>query len=315
MNYRIVFLFLLAVSITSTVLLFSMDLYIQIYDPDWYGILNLNQKTDDEKKRIFLIGGSTVYSINALYLNEKLSENEINFEVYNLADMSDTPTRRLNSIENIIDNKPEIVFYGLGYTDFEKFEVKEFDPLSTFINNPNELFRSSLEHLLDEHLEEHFPLSPKDKSLTSLKYVLRGPDEHYHPFMSFKQGETVDLEQIKKYDLKPRYVDALEVSNNDKEVLALNSIIKKLQENNIEVVLFSFPYNRIMLDNTDHNQIENFEKMLKNKQKQFDVNLFFLHDKYSNLNIWKDRLHIANNPKTIIFTEDILEKIIEVINR
>ena len=291
-----------------------MDLYIHIYDPDWYGILNLNQKTDDEKKRIFIIGGSTLHSINAVYLNEKLSESEINFEVYNLADAADRPTQRLKSIENIIDNKPEIVFYGLGYTHFEKFEVKDFDPLSTFINNPNELFRSSLEHLLDEHLEEYFPLSPKDKSLTSLKYVLRGPDDHNHPFISYKEGEIVDLEQIKKMK-ELRYVDTLEVSNNDKEVLALNSIIKKLQENNIEVVLFSFPYNSIMLDNTDPNQIENFEKMLKNKQKQFDVNLFFLHDKYSNLNIWKDRLHIANNPKTIIFTEDILEKIIEVINR
>ena len=283
MNYRIIFLFLLAISITSTTLLFSMDLYIQIYDPDWYGILNLNQKTDDEKKRIFLIGASAVYSINTLYLNEKLSENEINFEVYNLADMSDTPTRRLNSIENIIDNKPEIVFYGLGYTHFEKFEVKEFDPLSTFINNPNELFRNSFELLLGEPLEEYFPRSPKDKSLTLLKYVLRGPDEHYHRFMSFNQAEIVDLEQIEK-TVKPRYVDALEVSNNDKEVLALNSIIKKLQENNIEVVLFSFPYSRIMLDNTEINEIENFEKMLKNKQKQFNVNLFFLHDKYSNLN-------------------------------
>jgi len=69
-----------------------------------------------------------------------------------------------------------------------------------------------------------------------------------------------------------------------------------------------------MLDNTEINEIENFEKMLKNKQKQFNVNLFFLHDKYSNLNIWIDRVHIANNPKTIIFTEDILEKIIEVID-
>ena len=314
MNYRIIFLFLLAISITSTTLLFSMDLYIQIYDPDWYGILNLNQKTDDEKKRIFLIGASAVYSINTVYLNEKLSENEINFEVYNLADAADRPTQRLISIENIIDNKPEIVFYGLGYTHFEKFEVKEFDPLSTFINNPNELFRNSFELLLGYPLEEYFPRSPKDKSLTLLKYVLRGPDEHYHPFMSFNQAEIVDLEQIEK-TVKPRYVDTLEVSNNDKEVLALNSIIKKLQENNIEVVLFSFPYNSIMLDNTDPNQIGNFEKMLKNKQKQFDVNLFFLHDKYSNLNIWKDRLHIANNPKSIIFSEDILEKIIEVINR
>ena len=148
MNYRIIFLFLLAISITSTTLLFSMDLYIQIYDSDWYGILNLNQKTDDEKKRIFIIGGSTIYSINAVYLNEKLSENEINFEVYNLADMADTPTLRLKSIENIIDNKPEIVFYGLGYTDFEKFEVKEFDPLSTFLYNPNKLFKNNFELLL-----------------------------------------------------------------------------------------------------------------------------------------------------------------------
>ena len=124
-----------------------MDLYIHIYDPDWYGILNLNQKTDDEKKRIFIIGGSTLHSINAVYLNEKLSESEINFEVYNLADAADRPTQRLKSIENIIDNKPEIVFYGLGYTHFEKFEVKEFDTLSTFINNPNELFRNSFELL------------------------------------------------------------------------------------------------------------------------------------------------------------------------
>ena len=314
MNYKIIFLVLLAISITSTILFFSMDLYIQVYNHDWYGIFNLNQKTDDEKKRIFFIGASTVYSINAVYLNEKLSESEINFEVYNLADMADLPTRRLNSIENIIDNKPEIVFYGLGYTNFEKFEVKEFDPLSTFLYDPAKFFKNNFELMLDESINEYFPRSPKDKSLTLLKYVLRGPDEHYHPFMSFNQAEIVDLEQIEK-TVKPRYVDALEVSNNDKEVLALNSIIKKLQENNIEVVLFSFPYNSIMLDNTDPNQIENFEKMLKNKQKQFDVNLFFLHDKYSNLNIWKDRLHIANNPKTIIFTEDILEKIIEVINR
>ena len=313
MNYRIIFLFLLAIGVTSIILLFSMDLYIHIYDPDWYGILNLNQKTDDEKKRIFIIGGSTLHSINAVYLNEKLSESEINFEVYNLADAADRPTQRLKSIENIIDNKPEIVFYGLGYTNFEKFKAKEFDPLPTFLYNPNKLIRNNFELLLDEPLNFIFPVSPKERTLLSLKYVLRGADEHYHPFIKFKEGQIIDLEQIEKME-EPRYVNALEVSENDKEVLALNSIIKKLQENNIEVVLFSFPYSRIYLDNTEINEIENFEKMLKNKQKQFNVDLFFLHDKYSNLNIWIDRVHIANNPKTIIFTEDILEKIIEVID-
>jgi hypothetical protein len=227
--------------------------------------------------------------------------------------MSDKPTLRLKSIENIIDNKPEIVFYGLGYLGFEKFEVNEFDPALTFLYNPNKLFKDNFELLLDEPINEYFPRSPKEKTLTLLKYILRGPDDHYHPFISFKEGQIVDLEQIKKM-VEPRYVHTLEVANNDKEVLALNSIIKRLQENNIEVVLFSFPISSILLETTENSEIENFENMLENKQKQFDVNVFFLHDKYSNLNIWKDRLHIANNPKTIIFTEDILEKIIEVID-
>ena len=313
MNYKIIFLVLLAIIISSTILVSSMDLYIQIYDYDWYGILNFDQETNHGKKRIFLIGGSTVYSINTVYLNEKLSENEIDFEVYNLADMSDKPTQRLQSINNVIDNKPEIVFYGLGYTDFEKFEVKQFDQFLTFLYDPQKFFKNNFELMLDESINEHFPRSPKDRTLTLLKYVLKGPDEHYQPFISHKPGEIVDLEEIKRIS-KPRYVDVLEVSENDKQVIALNKIIKTLQENNIKVILFSFPYNSIMLKNTETSQLENFERMLKNKQKQFDIDLFFLHDKYSDLNIWKDRLHIANNPKTIIFTDDILEKIIEVVD-
>ena len=44
--------------------------------------------------------------------------------------------------------------------------------------------------------------------------------------------------------------------------------------------------------------------------RQFDIPVFFLHEKYADMNIWKDRLHIANNPKSIIFTEDIFEKIV-----
>ena len=36
------------------------------------------------------------------------------------------------------------------------------------------------------------------------------------------------------------------------------------------------------------------------KEKEFDIPVFFLHEKYADMNIWKDRLHIANNPKSII---------------
>ncbi len=314
MNYKIIFLLIIAVCITSIILFFSMDLYIQIYDPDWYGILSPNQKNDESIKRIFIIGGSTVYSINAEYLNEKLIRNEIGYEVFNLADQADNPSQRLRSIQNIIENKPSIVFYGLGYTNFEKFEIENSNSVLDFIYNPQEIFKNNFEIFLDESINEYIPVSPKDRTLVLLKYLLRGPDDHHHPFMSFKEGEIVDLAKIRD-EKETRFVTSLETNENDKEVVALNSIIKKLQDKNIKVVLFSFPYSKIMLENTDSFELENFEKMLKDKEKEFDMPVFFLHEKYAELNIWKDRLHIANNPKSIIFTEDIFEKIVEVIGK
>ena len=314
MNYKIIFLLILAVSITSIILFFSMDLYIQIYDPDWHGMLNPNQKSDESKKRIFIIGGSTVYSINAEYLNKKLSENEINYEVFNLADQADNPSQRLRSIENIIENKPSVVFYGLGYTNFEKFEKDNSNTILDFIYNPGEIFKNNFEIFLDESINEYIPVSPKDRSLVLLKYLLRGPDDHYHPFMSHKEGEIVDLAKIRD-EKETRFVTSLETKKNDKEVIALNSIIKKLQEKNIKIILFSFPYSKIMLENTDSIELENFENILKDKEKEFDIPVFFLHEKYADMNIWKDRLHIANNPKSIIFTEDIFEKIVKVVGK
>jgi len=61
----------------------SMDQYIQIYDPDWYGILGYDNDKVKDKKKIFIIGSSSVYAINTTYINEQLALNEKNYQVYN----------------------------------------------------------------------------------------------------------------------------------------------------------------------------------------------------------------------------------------
>ena len=62
--------------VVGTIFSVSMDQYIQIYDPDWYGLLSYdNDKVKDEKK-IFIIGSSSVYAINATYINEQLALNK-----------------------------------------------------------------------------------------------------------------------------------------------------------------------------------------------------------------------------------------------
>ena len=125
--------------VVGTFFSISMAQYNQIYDPDWRGIITYSEDKVEDKKKIFIIGSSSVYAINATYINEQLALNEKNYQVYNLADMSDTPRKRVGSIQNIISNEPQIIVYGLGMMDF----VPVLDTSHTtadFILNPNEFF-------------------------------------------------------------------------------------------------------------------------------------------------------------------------------
>ena len=124
MNYKIMFSVIFVILAVTIVFAYSMELYIQIYDPNWHGIINSGKSMDYTKDKIFIIGSSNVYAINATRINEQVSNAHKNYLVYNLADMSDTPTKRLNSIDNIISHKPELVLYSLGTWEFEKFESK-----------------------------------------------------------------------------------------------------------------------------------------------------------------------------------------------
>ena len=54
---------------------------------------------------------------------KKLDEYNINYEFFNLADMADTPKKRIHSLSNIISNEPNIVIYGL---DIANFRVEHF---------------------------------------------------------------------------------------------------------------------------------------------------------------------------------------------
>jgi hypothetical protein len=45
--------------------------------------------------------------------------------------------------------------------------------------------------------------------------------------------------------------------------------------------------------------------------KNDDLDVYFLHNEYSELNIWKDALHIAIHPNAGIFTDDISEILLD----
>jgi len=150
MNYKIMFSIIFAILVVTVIFAFSTDLSFQIYDPNWHGIINSNKSVDSTNGKIFIVGSSNVYAINATSINEQLSNEQKNYLVYNLADQGDNPTRRLNSIDNIISHKPEFVLYGIGIWDFEK-PVSKLQSYSAidFLLQPGYFFKSLFQDNID----------------------------------------------------------------------------------------------------------------------------------------------------------------------
>ena len=317
MNYKIMFSIIFAILVVTVIFTFSTDLYIQIYDPNWHGIINSNKSVDSTKGKIFIVGSSNVYAINATSINEQLSNEQKNYLVYNLADQGDNPTRRLSSIDNIISHKPEFVLYGIGIWDFVK-PISHFQSHSAidFLLQPGDFFKSLFQDNID--LYGYGPgkifISPKDRSLTSLKYILRGPDQHYHPFIHQVPTPIHSNEKLLE-DFPPDENDGIDVTEESKRIIALNQILHKFQKNGIKVILYSTPESKAMYSAFQPQDLKDFQRMLNNKSNEFAIPVYFLHEKYVDLEIWRETLHVAIHPDAQIYADDILKIILKEISQ
>ena len=318
MNYKIMFSIIFAILVVTVIFTFSMDLYIQIYDPNWHGIINSNKSVDSTKGKIFIVGSSNIYPINATSINEQLSNEQKNYLVYNLADQGDNPTRRLSSIDNIISHKPEFVLYGIGLWDFQESK-SHFQSHSTidFLLQPKDFFKSLFKDNID--LYGYGPgmiyISPKDRSLTSVKYILRGPDQPYHPFLKFEPTSIHSNERLIEDFGIPGTNEGLDVTEENKKIIALNQIIHKLQKNDIKVILFSYPHSNAMYSVFQPQDLKDFQIMLNNISNEFAIPVYFLHEKYVDLEIWRETVHIAIHPDAQIYADDILKIILKEISQ
>lgn len=307
MNYRIILCIALVILSVGIIFSFSMTFFIDFYDPDWNGIVNSYNSEDTIKEKIFLIGSSNLYSINAKKINEQLDAEEKNYLVYNLADMADTPTKRSVTIDNIISHKPKLVLYGIGMWEFEKFKSQS-NSISDYILNPQSIFEVLFEQVTDSSIREQLPGSPKDRSLTTIKYIIRGPDQPYHPFIKFVPSPINDYEKIiDTYGIPSS--NGLDLTDKNKKIIALKQNIQKLHNSGIKVVLFSNPQHSIAFYEITDDELETFKKVLNENAQKLNTTPYFLHDRYSELDIWRDTFHIAIHPNSDMYTNDI-QKII-----
>jgi len=97
----------------------------------------------------------------------------------------------------------------------------------------------------------------------------------------------------------------------DREMKSLNDIASKLKENNIEFVIFIPPYTKGFLDTLGEQEINKFLSLLEKFSLENNIKFYSLHDKYLELEIFNNWSHVAINPNSIIFSDDVSEIILK----
>lgn len=309
--------FLISISIFCTVILFYQydvkdgNLISRSKDmitPQEFYSKNFNT----EEKKIFIIGSSQVVAINPTYVKNYLSSHHYDdYEIYNLAVISDVPINRLNSIDKIISTQPVLILYGVSDRDFT-FMPKSIqdnllpDPHVFFVTLLNEIKQISS---IDLELFE-FPQRTTLSIMIDLMNFLKGhsSDSVFYentPFMKITEDAF-----IVKHDMNYRKSGFTSIPNPEDNVnfIALEEISQKFTSNNIKIVFFVTPANKFYSEFMPSEYKLSFDLILDNLRKNSSSEVYDLFYKYGDLNIWNDLTHVAIN--STIYSDDIAKIIL-----
>lgn len=317
---------------------FHGENYLSIEEQIFY-----SQNFNQNEKKIFILGASPVNAINSNIVNSILHDTNINFKTYNLGKGSDDPDKRIDSLDLIIDSKPELVLYGIGYRDFQAKisadRISETTKTKSILPNPHDFFEEYiLAKLKFYDLELDYIKNPKLSTLQmiqsfNIKKISDDPTpsnlilDEDHPLRTPEQVQNVYIKKsdehlyddaekwksnIERYGIEPNYKNRYSIS--------LYSIIDKLQENNIKIILFTFPHHKYLLENVPYEEEEKFLEIVYDIKKEFNIPVRMFHEEYSDKENWSDLIHIhynynltENNEDSIQYSKDIANLILNEI--
>ena len=293
-----------------------------------------HQDFDASEKKLFLVGSSDVAQINEVFIQNFIFDSKSNYKIYNLGYGEDKPVKRLAYINDIISAKPEIVVYGISFRDFTKGTWVFVDPDSQneHILPEPEIFYKNIERSIGSFLNLDYEnlKSPQQisrsiihESISSLKVyetTVYGATLTKPFWPSFDNlGTILNDEQLR--DLYARQCEenhrgcslSYEPINPEKNenFSALKEIIKKLKENDIEVIIYSTPHNKNYLDSMRESDKQIFATFLSIISNEFDIPVYQLHDRYINEQIWYDNSHVALGNNKILHNADIGQIILD----
>ena len=284
-------------------------------------------ETNSEEKSVFLFGSSMVAQLNVTKIDRMVSQFNDEYTVYNVAYNGDTPNKRILFIGEFISLKPKMVFYGISYQTFvpswdEMVEMKEKE---SFLPNPKLAFKE----LINSNNLKFGPFNPKITSLGAIRDVLsftglfpsssankinlpNAPFSYFAEYQRIIHTDSANLE---------RYTSIEEIKNvkisveDNKKIENFKTIIKKLHDNDIEVVILIAPLHETFLSHVPKSEHTKLYRIIDEIANEFNLDVYDLQNKYADLPIWMDVTHVAYNENSMIYSEDVAKKIISEINK
>jgi RNase H-fold protein (predicted Holliday junction resolvase) len=306
-----------------------MNYYLNNYDPfdKWVKLYTHNLGLG---RPIFILGTSQVGPLNVTDITHYLSLHGKNYNVYDLAISADSPLYRLADLNKIISLKPEVVVYGMGYLDLERKNMQNLSPFGTSQTNqvdilpaPNRLFDKLTLSIAENEFVSKILKDPQFTSWVFLNLVMKRDIRYNYPDISsdtplYTQSITPPINNIElneQLSRLPQVFRGIDPIDKNEQALALEKIISTLKKNNIKVVLFTIPYSKSYLNTIPESDKQIFSSIIKEIANKYDVKTYFLDDKYANLKVWNDPLHVAYNENTTVYTDDIENMILDKIEQ
>ena len=270
----------------------------------------------DNDNKIILIGSSHVGQLNATNIEESIVKKTHEYKVYNLAYQGDIPERRIKSLDKIVSLKPTLVLYGISYRDFPSmmnsyplpdpkqyfYDLFSNDQDDFGINNPK---LTTLEFI--RHISKDSMLVATPKELT----FQNTPFFTYDITTQLKIANNTELESERVTSEATKI--HLEKPPTDKQTILLIKMINDLKKNGIKVVLFTTPLHKVYLEELTESQKITFDEILEKIHRETNVKIYNLTEKYSDLPIWTNTSHVAFNTDSLIYSQDMVQIILNEI--
>jgi len=332
MNGKITLTVLISIFVGVGIFYSGITWYQDTFNPTIIWTESISNKLDMNQKKIFLIGNSHVGSINPDYVEKKLKQNGYNYKIFNLSVGGDNPQKRENIINSIIELKPDLIIYGIDFRSFERnsseqeiqaIDSSEIDKIEKILPSFQDFFDQILIPIKNNEIFSNIPESPKLITLRIMNHLIYGSVELERLDLDSQRplitDEAVGIKAMNNTELQGwiderRSFRGINQLDGNTQLNSLESILQKLKENKIKVIIFTSPHHQTYLDYLSNDDKKTFKMILNYIIEKHSIEIYQLNEKYKNLEIFANPTHVAVE-KSNYYSNDIVEIIKSELNK